>query len=138
MINIPTYSVEIGNLVYDKYERVFNTVTEIIEVYVKERSKDVLDLEKEVHKIAYKEYVEDECKEGFSYFATKAINFVKNITIGGPRERVLNRIDTHNKMYGNDRYIRSIKLIYKNNVYKIFSWYDKVQIKQNIDDIPVY
>jgi len=137
LVRVSARNVEVGDLVYDNYERVFNTVVETREVYIKERSEEVLDLEEEVHDVSYKEYVEDECKEGFSYFTTKAINFVKHIAVGDPRERVLHRIESYNKMHGNDRYIRAVKLIYKSSQYEIIPWYNNVQIKQNIDNIPV-
>ena len=135
---VPSYSVEVGNLLYDDYARVFNTITEIREIYVKEiDGEEVLDLEDEIHKVSYKEYVEDECKEGFSYFASKAINLIKHVAVGDPRERVLHRIELYNKMHGNNRYVRAVELTYKNGGSEIISWYDDVLIKQNIDDIPV-
>ena len=140
LVRVSACNVEVGDLVYDNYERVFNTVVETREVYIKETDIDgeeVLDLEDEIREVSYKEYVEDECKEGFSYFATKAINFVKHIAIGDPRERVLYRIESYNKMHGNDRYIRAVKLIYKNGSSEIISWYDTVPIKQDLDNIPV-
>jgi len=132
IIKIPAYDIEVGDLVYNKYKRTFNKVDEVKEVYMTNVTKEVLDLEYEI----YKEYKEDERKKGFNYFITKVINLIKNITLGDPKKRVLHRIDLHN-VNSNNAYVKSVAIIYKSGQYDIVPWYDNVQIKQNVNCIPI-